>query len=201
MIDSHSANSLIDDNQDHILNETDDDDDENNLNDELIVKSINAANKRRKQNFIVLNENNEEIKDGDENVLDETELIHDTTKRKRTNFYDDEIETINIRKTKTNVDNRTTTNQTEDNNVSSLSPTTTTITASTNSIQSNPLKKFKQISSSTSSATDSLGLVTQKMLDSQVNSSYANKNNISIYDIKVRNWGFIFFKQLWGISC
>jgi hypothetical protein len=191
MIDSHSANSLIDDNQDHILNETDDDDDENNINDELIVKSINAANKRRKQNFIVLNENNEEIKNGDENDLDETELIHDNAKRKRTNFYDDEIETINIRKTKTNIDNRTTTNQTEDNNVS-LSPTTTTITASTNSIQSNPLKKLKQISSS-SSTTDSLGLVTQKILDSQVNSSYANKNNISIYDIKVSNLSLIFF--------
>ncbi len=159
MIDSHSANSLIDDNQDHIFNETDDE--EENI-DDLII-----GNKRRKKNFIVLNENNEEINNNNDEDLDETELIQEKAKRKRANLYDGEIETINIRKTKTDIIDKKSGQNEDDASVSS----------STNTMSINPLKKFKNIS-----ASDSSSLITQKI---QGNSLFANNNNFSIYDLKV----------------
>ena len=162
MIDSHSANSLIDDNQDHIFNETDD---EEENSDDLII-----GNKRRKKNFIVLNENNEEINNNNnDEELDETELIQDKAKRKRANLYDGELETINIRKTKNDfIDKKSGQHENEDD---------VSVSSSTNTMSINPLKKFKNIS-----ASDQSSLITQKI---QGNSLFANKNNFSIYDIKV----------------
>ena len=94
--------------------------------------------------------------------MDETELIQEKAKRKRANLYDVEIETINIRKTKTDIIDKKSGQNEDDASVSS----------STNTMSINPLKKFKNIS-----ASDSSSLITQKI---QGNSLFANNNNFGI---------------------